>query len=505
MRAAKLFRPTQRKRLLTDIAMIISEREGDHRLNARGSAKSVLCSMAIVAVVASLLAPQIAFSDPSHDEVMAPPPPLSVWGYAYFNGAPLPDGSPLKAWVDGVNYISGLGWYGGGLFMFNVVGDDYSSSTWVKEGAYAGDKIYFSYEGTSPRLFAVETATWIGGGMLNLNLNFWTNGTVSPNLVVQGLSYEDNLGAQWVEIYNPSANTVDLGGYFLQKDVAGSTNNYNGATQALSGTLGATSVVTISTPAYIGTKDEIKLVWKRGSENIPIDRVEYGNQSTVPDNTTMPDAQAPPVGWCIRRVPQGQDTDNCFYDFQLVDLRPPVTSEWCNVSVIAGWNMISVPLSGPTALPDALSDKADNGTGFVAWTRAMWYNPWTPSDLWKQYNTNWSAGLNDLTAMNNTQGVWLYVTAVGDGKICLGGAGYSKPVSTNISLRTGWNLVGFPSDDTNYTLAMLVAACPPVDTAEQFDAMQTYQTSVMADSAAFAQGKGYWIFVNTDAIWNKEW
>jgi hypothetical protein len=492
--------PTQRKRLLTDAAMNIHERKGVNRLNGGSSARSIIGSLVIVAVVAFLLVPQIAFSVPNHDDVMAPP--MTFWGYAYLNGTPL-NAKVICAWIDGTRYAT-TSTDVNGQYMLDVNGDD-TPTAYVKEGGYAGDKIFFSYEGASPRLFAVETGTWIIFGLTNLNLNFWTNGTVSPNLVIQGLSYEDNVSTQWVELYNPSANPVDLSGYFLQKDVAGSTNNYNGATKTLSGTLGASSVVTVSTPAYLGTKDEIKLVWKRGSENIPIDRVEYGNQSTVPDNTTMRDARTPPIGWCIQRVPQGQDTDNCFTDFQLIDLRPPVTSEWCNITVTSGWNLISIPLLGPTALPGALSDKADGGTGFVAWTRAMWYNPWTSTDPWKQYNANWSAGLNDLTTVNNTQGVWLYVTAVGDGKICIGGAGYSKPVSTNIGLRTGWNLVGFPSDDTAYTVAMLKAACPIVTTVEQFDGAQTYLTASMADSQNLGQGKAYWILVDADSIWLKTW
>ncbi len=175
---------------------------------------------------------------------------------------------------------------------------------------------------------------------------------------------------------------------------------------------------------------------------------------------------------------------------------------WFNITVAVGWNLVSIPILGPTAMPDALLDK----TGGVVWTRAMWYDPATPADPWKQYNTGWISSLNDLTAVDNVRGVWLFVTAVGDGQICVGGTGYSTPASTGILLKSGWNLVGFPSDDTTFTVANLKSACPTVSLVEQYDGAQTYRTSVMADAAAFVPGRAYWIYNGGgDTTWNKAW
>jgi hypothetical protein len=184
---------------------------------------------------------------------------------------------------------------------------------------------------------------------------------------------------------------------------------------------------------------------------------------------------------------------------------PGATTATVNIPIVAGWNFISVPISGPTTLPTALLDNTNGGAGLVVWTRVMWYNPMTPSDPWKQYNTGWNAALNDLTAVSNTMGVWLYVTNVGDGVISIGGTGYTVPTTTAITLRAGWNMVGFPSDDTTYTVAMLKAACPTVTMVEQFDGAQTYLTLTMADANVFGQGRGYWIYTSADTIWNKAW
>jgi hypothetical protein len=181
---------------------------------------------------------------------------------------------------------------------------------------------------------------------------------------------------------------------------------------------------------------------------------------------------------------------------------PSAAGAWASIPVVDGWNLVSIPIVGTTSMPGALTDL--NGT-IVQWTRAMWFDPRTPADPWKQYNTAWAPSLNDLTAVNNTMGVWLYVTTVADGAITVGGSGYAKPTSTAIPLKAGWNLVGFPSDDTAFTVASLKGACPTVTIVEQYDGAQTYKTSVMADGAALAKGRAYWVYTTADTTWNKEY
>jgi len=180
-------------------------------------------------------------------------------------------------------------------------------------------------------------------------------------------------------------------------------------------------------------------------------------------------------------------------------VRPSLSasSAYSRISVVAGWNFISMPIApASTALPGALTDS----NGDTTWTRAMWYNPQTPTDKWKQYNTVWPAAMSDLKSVDQSMGVWIYVTTVGDGYINVTG---SLPTTTAIQLRTGWNMVGFPSDDTTYTVAMLKAACPTVTMVEQFDGAQTYLTSAMADAAVMAPGKAYWVYTSADVVWNK--
>ncbi|MFH0815761.1 MAG: VCBS repeat-containing protein [Methanobacteriota archaeon] len=178
------------------------------------------------------------------------------------------------------------------------------------------------------------------------------------------------------------------------------------------------------------------------------------------------------------------------------------SSQWFNITVVDGWNFVSVPLaSSNESLPFSLTDKADGGGGLVQWDRAMWRNPSSPNDPWKQYNSAWPAEMNDLKSVQSHVGVWLHVTVVGDGKICLGGAGYSEFSGTAVPLKAGWNMVGYPSATGGQTIADLKSECPSVDSVEAFSAVAVYKTWAPPDSYALVRGEGYWVHCTADAVW----
>jgi hypothetical protein len=234
--------------------------------------------------------------------------------------------------------------------------------------------------------------------------------------------------------------------------------------------------------------------------------MEYGIEG---ENVPGYAAAETTTGYSLSRDALGTDTDNSAVDFTSKSPTPGAIAaapSIANIAVVAGWNLVSVPITAAdTRLPYALTDTVNAGAGLVQWTRAVWYNPSTPADPWKQYNTAWLTTLNDLPSVSRTMGVWLFVSSVGDGVITVGGSNYTTPTSTSIALKEGWNLVGFPSDDTTYTLGMLKMAYPSVDMAERFDGAQTYKTVSMSDAEAFAQGRAYWIHSTTDTTWTKTW
>jgi hypothetical protein len=96
-------------------------------------------------------------------------------------------------------------------------------------------------------------------------------------------------------------------------------------------------------------------------------------------------------------------------------------------------------------------------------------------------------------------GIWVNVTQ--DSNLTVAGV---VPTSTTIDLQAGWNLVGFPSFDDNFTVAELKAAVA-VERIEGFDGLAPpYFLRAMVDSDLMQDGFGYWIRIESPAVWTVE-
>jgi hypothetical protein len=172
-----------------------------------------------------------------------------------------------------------------------------------------------------------------------------------------------------------------------------------------------------------------------------------------------------------------------------------------SMPVVLGWNLVSVPLEQDYTDPlTVFNDRA--GDGQTTWSRILWYDAADKADHWKQYNKNWGSALNDFTSISLVQGVWIYITSVGDGYLTMTG---HKPTSNAIMLYAGWNLVGYPAqDDKNYFVSNLKAQTGAT-AVEGFKSAATYKTYVMSDVELLRKGYAYWICVPSDTIWTVDW
>jgi hypothetical protein len=124
-----------------------------------------------------------------------------------------------------------------------------------------------------------------------------------------------------------------------------------------------------------------------------------------------------------------------------------------------------------------------------------WYDPWDAADPWKAYYP--TKGNGDLQYLPNTAGFWIEITAPGTLRIM--GDQPTSPVI--VPLKAGWNLVGFPSYNTAYTVTMLKAATGATRV-EGFQALSApYYLEVLPNTYTLAKGEGYWVYVPTDTIW----
>ncbi len=165
-----------------------------------------------------------------------------------------------------------------------------------------------------------------------------------------------------------------------------------------------------------------------------------------------------------------------------------------NVPVVAGWNLISFPVA-EWGSPEAVLDDAGGNT---AWSVVKWYNPLTPADPWKTYRVGGTA--NDLAYIDNTMGLWVYITNVGsDGALVVDG---DEPSTTQVQLRAGWNLVGYPSLSSAAASVTLPAAADRM-AYENLASPNLITDTVSLAGVTMEAGQGYWVHCTADAVWTR--
>ena len=152
-----------------------------------------------------------------------------------------------------------------------------------------------------------------------------------------------------------------------------------------------------------------------------------------------------------------------------------------------GRRLVSFPVA-----PLDTSTPAVLGSLTGRYDHAAWYDAADPGDAWKA----WRVTRGDLATLDESKGFWIEITQPGTLHV----VGHF-PTSTSILLRTGWNLVGFPSLRTDYTAAMMASATGATRV-ETFDATAgPYYLKVMGPADTLQAGLGYWVFVPADATW----
>ena len=162
-----------------------------------------------------------------------------------------------------------------------------------------------------------------------------------------------------------------------------------------------------------------------------------------------------------------------------------------SVQLTPGHRLMSFPLGiADEGIENVLSSIA----GCYDYVR--WYDPLDPSDHWKSYAPG--RDYNDLARLDNTMGFWIDITAT-----CRFTPSGTRPVSTTIDLHQGWNMVGFPSFNTIFTVADLKADIGLAGiVVEGYDPIAApYYLQRLDDGQMMMTGEGYWVYVPSDATW----
>ncbi len=156
------------------------------------------------------------------------------------------------------------------------------------------------------------------------------------------------------------------------------------------------------------------------------------------------------------------------------------------------WNFVSFNLiPHTTSLFDILEDPIYGITGH--YDRVMRYNVITGQ--WRTYVPGRDEHYNKLNRWDHTMGIWIRMLMT-DTLTIKGTA----PVSTDITLCPGWNMVGYPSSQiSNMNLPAQITRVG------YFDPMMPYNIAYDHDPMAymFTPDQGYWLYNNLDidVVW----
>lgn len=160
-------------------------------------------------------------------------------------------------------------------------------------------------------------------------------------------------------------------------------------------------------------------------------------------------------------------------------------------SLVGGWNLVSLPyVQADTSAATVLASISGS------YECAKWFNAQDSADPWKSYRQGGTA--NDLTSIDHRMAVWIKATGA-----CTLTVYGNIPSSTSITLYTGWNLVGYPSQTSRLASATLPSAANIVSV---FKSTAPYVTDYTDKTlVTMSQGNGYWVHVTADVTWTVAW
>ena len=164
------------------------------------------------------------------------------------------------------------------------------------------------------------------------------------------------------------------------------------------------------------------------------------------------------------------------------------------IPLVAGWNLISLPLDPPDPDPAAVFAPI---AGQLARVEA--HDACDVNDPWKLYDPA-DAAASDLTAVTPAMGLWVKVTAAT--VLPLAGA---LPATTDIALCQGWNHIGFPADQPRAPTAVFSSIAGKWqrlfghDAFDIKDPFEFFDPAVPAwanDLELMRPGYGYWLLAS---------
>jgi len=171
------------------------------------------------------------------------------------------------------------------------------------------------------------------------------------------------------------------------------------------------------------------------------------------------------------------------------------TSLGYSIWLYQGWNLISIPFiqwdNDIVSVPESINGSYD---------AVQWFNASDGSDPWKHNHVSKPSQLNELESIDYKMGFLIHVTQLGG--VLLQCSGILPTENQSITLKPGWNLVGYPSlsNKTRTPALNNIIFGADVDSVWTYNA-SSQQWKEIGEFDLFERGRGYWIHATVEKIW----
>ncbi|TET90565.1 MAG: thioredoxin family protein [Methanomassiliicoccales archaeon] len=245
---------------------------------------------------------------------------------------------------------------------------------------------------------------------------------------------------------------------------------------------------------------DILVTWARsGDDGIGLDNVVnyelyVGYLSIGPYNleTTIPATDSPTYQWTCVGCGYGNTSNIFFYvrAYNGVEYSPtPNKAAKFVKHLTTGVQLISLPL-------DLTDTSISTVLQTIQFDRVWTHDSSDTADPWKSYMEE-KPHKGDLWSIDRYNAYWVNVLADDDWVV----AGL-VPVATQIQLYAGWNLVSFPSFNPIYTVGQLKVDIGALRIEGYDSTTGPYYLKALLDTDVMVAGRGYWIYVDSNVMWN---
>ncbi len=206
---------------------------------------------------------------------------------------------------------------------------------------------------------------------------------------------------------------------------------------------------------------------------------------------TIPAADQPTYQWTCTGCGYGDANDYFFYVRAFNEVEYSASPNRAGKFVRhlqTGQQLVSIPL-----IP------SDTSIGHVLQTiqydKVWTYDSMDTGDPWKSYQDA-KPYKGDMSIIDHTRAFWINVLAEDD--LVVAGL---VPVITQIQLQAGWNLVSFPSFNNLFTVGQLKLDIGAL-AVEGYDPAAPYCLKELIDTDVMVAGKGFWLYVSVNTVWD---